>query len=107
MAEYRPLKLMTHDEADRLFGSDRDCQCGRCGSSMDFIDCDVCGGEGHIDVDDDERTVSTAEWCYQCDGDGSWPVCISTADYCEANPLPGREDVKRHTVEWFEIVDPR
>lgn len=102
---HAPPKFTTQEEASRLFGGSYDAQCARCGSSMDWVDCEACGGEGWFDVDDDERTVSTAETCHQCDGEGSWPVCLSSADWCQAHPREGREDVQRGTVEWFQVPD--
>jgi hypothetical protein len=71
-------------------------QCRRCGSSLDFQDggfCEACG----YSVDDPDPT------CPACSGTGRMPVCGSTAEWCEANPLPGRDDVRRHTPESFEV----
>jgi hypothetical protein len=81
-------------------------QCARCGSSTYAVDCDRCGGEGttapgELYEEDplwyDEDAV---ELCHQCGGEASWEVCCSDAAWCEANPLPGREKVKRGAIEW-------
>lgn len=83
-------------------------QCARCGSSMDWQDCDGCGGEGFAGHDCGEDTCCCM-WpeenmlCDFCDGDGGWSVCGSGAEWCEANPLPGRESIRRGEVEWFVI----
>lgn len=82
-------------------GREWDCQCARCGSSMSFEDCDNCGGDGFIEDDDwqaDEGDGWDCDWC--CGQGGHW-VCMSSAEFCEANPREGRADVKRGTVEWF------
>ncbi len=57
-------------------GMEIDCQCARCGSS--------------VDTD-------------HCDGKGVWHRCMSSSEWCEANPIPGREDIKRGKIEWFTI----
>lgn len=41
--------------------------------------------------------------CHVCGGGGGWLVCLSSAEWCEANPMPGRESVARGTVEWFDL----
>lgn len=58
--------------------------CARCGSSVAFLDCWQCEGEGYCDV---------------CSGDGGWLVCLSTEEWCNAHPLKGREGVSRGEVE--------
>jgi hypothetical protein len=90
-------------------GREYDCQCARCGSSVEWEQCGACGGEGitapgelyeqdplWYDPDDYQN-------CHQCDGDASWGICCSGAEWCEAHPLPGREAVKRGTIEWFPV----
>lgn len=90
-------------------GKQYDCQCARCGSSIEWEQCCACGGEGitgpgelyeedplWYDIDDYEP-------CHECDGHGSWGVCLSSPEWCNANPLPRREDVKRGTIEWYLI----
>lgn len=90
-------------------GRDWDAQCARCGSSLDWILCEACGGEGitgpgelyeedplWYDKDDYEA-------CHQCGGKASWPQCISGSEWCNANPLEGRQAVERSTPEWFVI----
>ena len=41
--------------------------------------------------------------CARCGGSCEWQECEcgNDAKWCEANPLPGRESVKRGTLEWF------
>jgi len=84
-----------------------DCQCARCGSSLDWESCDHCGGEGGRGWDDlqfedpfwyDENDFIP---CDICEGEGGWWLCLSGEKWCDENPLPGREDVKRSTPEWF------
>lgn len=82
-------------------GREWDCQCARCGSSMHFVDCDNCGGEGDLESDDwqdEEGYRRPCDWCHA--RGGHW-ACLSSAEWCEANPRDGRADVKRGAVEWF------
>lgn len=72
-----------------------DVQCARCGSTLVYEDCEWCPATGWYDNPDPD--------CPKCHGHGSAPWCISTPEWCEANPLPGREDVKRHTPEEFAV----
>ena len=39
--------------------------------------------------------------CDTCRGYGGWNQCGNDAKWCEENPIPGRENVKRGTLEWF------
>ena len=52
-------------------GRDWDNQCARCGSSV-----------------------------YQHDED-FYGVCMSSPDWCNSHPLPGRKRIKRGQIEWF------
>jgi hypothetical protein len=86
-------------------GLEIDCQCARCGSSMDCERCDHCedGYDGH-DCGEDCCACLYPEDnvpCQHCDGTGVWRRCLSSPEWCEANPLPGRGDVPRGSVEWF------
>jgi hypothetical protein len=92
-------------------GLEIDCQCARCGSSMDTERCTECddGFDGH-DCGDDcccclypEENVT----CQYCDGKGIWWTCLSSPEFCQANPLPGRENVPRGKVEWFTYPEPK
>ena len=85
-----------------------DCQCKRCGSSVSFEECWACGGDGvdGHDCGDDTCFCLRPEEnvdCTHCHGTGHFATCLSSEAWCEANPLPGREDVKRGEVEWFEV----
>lgn len=89
--------------------SEIDCQCARCGSSCGWQDCESCVdgysshncGEDCCFCDDpDEYNVP----CDFCRTKGGWWVCLSDAEWCEANPLPGREATPRGEIEWFDVV---
>lgn len=68
-------------------------QCGRCGSSIHFTDCIDCDGSGFIDI----------FMCLECDGDGFIAFCLSSQEWCEANPLPGRDNTPRNTVIGVQV----
>lgn len=87
-------------------GSEEDCQCARCGSSCYFADCYECGGEGEVQDCRDWNLGGLIEdymTCRHCRGTGGWWICCSGADWCEANPIPGRESIERGQIEWFTI----
>jgi hypothetical protein len=82
-----------------------ECQCKRCGSSMFFESCDACN-DGLVGHDCGEDCCSCADpienvVCGQCGGHGGWYTCLSSIEWCEANPRPGCEFVERHTPEWL------
>lgn len=84
-----------------------ECQCARCGSSMDWQDCSECGGEGEMH---EGMGTGESEWfrCENCKGRGGWNRCLSTLEWCERHPMPGREDVEvRWAAEFFPIEVPR
>lgn len=81
-------------------------QCARCGSSASFVDCEECNGEGvWIDEENEFGELEDCDCC-TCLGEGGWWQCLSSADWCKANPLPGREQVERGKIEWFTF-DPK
>src|SRR5262245_45461496 len=87
--------------------ADIDCQCARCGSSILTEHCEYCedGYEGH-DCGEDCCACLYPEDnvpCQYCDGTGIWHTCASSSEWCQANPLPGRETVKRGQLEWFLV----
>lgn len=55
--------------------------CPDCGQDMDYIDCDLCGGEGYFDgealmeIDPLWYGPDDTERCEQCDGKGGWWWC--------------------------------
>ena len=54
--------------------------CPICGTPMDWEDCDICGGEGYVDVYESDPLwyePSDVEMCEQCSGFGGWYVCPS------------------------------
>jgi DnaJ-class molecular chaperone len=76
-------------------------QCGRCGSSIHYTDCVDCDGTGTITIVN-QNLIGKDVDCDECDGDGFIAFCISPQEWCEANPLPGREGTPRNTVVGVE-----
>jgi hypothetical protein len=100
-------RLVGHDHPQD--GRNWDCQCARCGSTLEWEGCGACDGEGitgpgelyeqdPLWYDEDDY-----EPCHQCDGEASYPICVSSEEYCQAHPMPGREETPRHTPEWFVV----
>lgn len=89
-------------------GLEIDYQCARCGSSMMTERCEHCedGYDGHDCGEDCCACLCPDEnvRCQYCDGTGVWHHCVSSAEYCQAHPLPGRASIKRGEIEWFVIV---
>lgn len=91
-------------------GLEIDCQCARCGSSIDTEPCEYCedGYDGH-DCGEDCCCCLEPEdnmICQYCDGSGVWHCCLSSPEWCQANPVPGRESIPRGKIEWFTIGGP-
>lgn len=89
-------------------GLEIDCQCARCGSSCDWQECvgDGCYDGVIEDFEDDGLDgLSPRTKCPECEGRGGTQRCMSSHEWCEANPLPGRESVKRGAIEWFTISE--
>lgn len=83
-------------------------QCGRCGSSIAFDECWQCGGSGYYGHDCMEDSCCCEfpdedEICDICNADGTFPHCLSSPEWCEAHPLPGREKTPRNTPESFTV----
>lgn len=74
-------------------------QCGRCGSTAVADPCEFCPATGWYDRPDPD--------CPACDGTGFVWRCLSSEEYCQSNPLPGREDWERHVVEFISIPSER
>lgn len=91
-------------------GKEYECQCARCGSSADYVHCEYCSGlglDGH-DCGDDCCVCLHPEENVPCDicrGRGGWYLCLSSPEWCKANPLPGRENVPREAIEWFLVKE--
>lgn len=85
-----------------------DCRCGRCGSSLEWEPCGACGGEGATapgelhEQDPLWYDVDDYEVCGQCNGEASFPMCMSSRDWCLFHPLPGRIEIASGTPEWFK-----
>lgn len=101
---------MTSDflTADPNDGQEYETQCARCGSSIEWEPCDACGGDGFYGHDCGEDCCACLYpddnvRCDICEGRGGWERCLSSADYCEQHPMPGRESVHRSAVEYFAL----
>lgn len=99
------MKVIADHPTDEMYASglEIDCQCARCGSSVDSEECDACNCEDGCIWDDDDEDAQDWEPCPICDGAGVWHRCMSSPEWCQANPIPGREDVPRGKIEWFTI----
>lgn len=104
-SERRPPSVIGADQPRDDW--DWDCQCARCGSSLSWKSCEVCGGEGITGpgelYDEDPLWYDQDDYeaCHQCNGKSSWPICLSSEGWCKANPLEGRERIECSTPEWF------
>lgn len=82
-----------------------DCQCARCGSSADWRECGECE-DGYRDYDFGDDVCS--DWilvaCDFCNGHGGDYWCVSSKEWCEANPLVGREKIERGQIEWSRAL---
>lgn len=74
-----------------------DVPCYACGASLEWIGCDVCGGEGGRDGDalmeEDPLWYDGVEWedCDQCSGDGGWWWC----ETCKRVSIPPAREAGR------------
>jgi hypothetical protein len=85
-------------------GKSYDCCCARCGGSCEWQECeewDCEDGYREEDYGDDFVSDMQVVVCDTCRGYGGWNQCGNSAKWCEENPIPGRENVKRGTLEWF------
>jgi hypothetical protein len=85
-------------------GRGEDSQCARCGSSTYFVSCGQCGGEGETE-DEDWQFEGEFYTCDICEGEGGWLRCISSAEWCEAHPMPGRESQPVMGIKKGEVLD--
>lgn len=104
------MRAIAERPPDEMYASglEIDCQCARCGSSVETERCEYCedGFDGH-DCGEDcccclhpEENVP----CQYCRGTGVWRRCMSFMKWCEENPLSGREAVQRGEIEWFTVA---
>lgn len=74
--------------------------CPRCGSSCSFEECTECDEFGYAYHDCGEDCCmcldqSNNVTCAICRGKGGWWQCLSSAEWCKANPIAGREQTER------------
>lgn len=80
--------------------------CARCGSSAYREDCEICGGDG-VDGHDCGEDCCCCRYpeenvtCQYCRGRGHWYECVSSRQFCQSTPKPGREDQGRGAIEWY------
>lgn len=92
-------------------GREWDCQCARCGSTLTWESCGACGGDGCTapgelyEQDPLWYDMDDIQVCHECGGEAWFPNCISSPEYCEGNPIVGRESIPRHTPEWFALPE--
>lgn len=84
-------------------GRDWDCQCARCGSSCDSEGCEECGNDGFVLADDCDDGDDHYATCPDCSGVPVRYYCLSSHEWCNANPVEGRENVPRGKIEWFVV----
>jgi hypothetical protein len=81
--------------------------CGKAHHDPRLWQTEFCGGDGYFEHDcfDDSCCCLDPEddTCHYCDGGGSIPICLSSPEWCEAHPLPGRENTPRNTPEYFVV----
>lgn len=66
------------DSEPTTTGEDTLPTCGICGCELERVQCPICGGEGDIDVYDDDPMwyePCDTEPCDMCDGMGGWYEC--------------------------------
>jgi hypothetical protein len=103
------MKIIAESPSPEMYrsGLEIDCQCARCGSSVDTERCNECedGLDGHDCGEDCCACLHPEDNvpCQYCDGSGVFHCCMSSPEFCRANPLPGREDVEPGRIEWFTI----
>lgn len=93
--------------APRNDASHEEVCCGRCGSSVEMQRCEECNGDGDRPDDGSDpgsyRTDFGFVQCHACDGEPMWYRCLSSVEWCNAHPIPGRESIERGKIEWFDI----
>lgn len=95
-----------------VIGDHEDAQCARCGSSVASLECWNCGGEGYTHHDCGEdccccRYPENNVPCDVCHGQGGRLRCISSPEWCEANPMPGRNHIESTAVSaeaWSDVL---
>lgn len=99
--------IQDYPPSPSLPGENYECQCARCGSSCDWQRCEECedGYDGHDCGEDCCMCLYPEEnvLCQICRGHEGWYVCLSSPEWCKANPLPGREGIERGEIEWFAV----
>lgn len=96
---------------------DKEPFCARCGSSCEFVTCWYCGGDpealGSTCIDDlchggecihGESGFIRCDWCR---GEGGSYHCVSSPEWCEANPMQGREQIPSTAMNpeaWRDVL---
>lgn len=73
--------------------------CARCGSSVEWLDCWNCAGDGFSYHDCGEDCCACLHpednvECDFCDGKGGRWHCTNSPEWCASHPMTGREHVE-------------
>lgn len=72
--------MAEHLPSEEIVPAAPDPGCAKCGSSMYWVDCWSCGGEGWHELYDDDPLYydeDDRERCDECRGKGGWKACMS------------------------------
>jgi hypothetical protein len=84
------------------------CQCARCGGMCEFIDCWNGCEDGYLNLYEQDPLWYDDEYdtpCDICNATGGWWTCCNGDEWCQANPMKGREGMARGQIEWFLVKE--
>lgn len=103
----KPAPKFTGDcrRPDRVEGYEWDPECACCGSDVDSMHCETCGGEGVDGHDCGEDCCVCLDKsdnvpCQDCHGNGFWLLCCSSPEWCKENRIPSAVVRDRGWIKW-------
>lgn len=83
----------TYEAAQPAYEEEPEPACAKCGSELEWIDCDTCGCTGFDGHECGEDTCCCAEpednrQCGTCEGNGGWSLCPNRTRADHATPTP-------------------